>query len=194
MEIVKFVPDKIRKIVPEIVEAFKNGKVLVIPTETVYGLLADATNDEAVEKVFRIKKRPRTKAIAVFIRSIREAKKLAFINKKQEKFLKKVWPGKVTVILKRKPNCGLSKKLFANKKIIGLRISSSRLINKLVKEINKPLTTTSANISGKPASTKIKEVLKQFAKNKIKPDLIIDAGNLPKNRPSKVIDLTGKEP
>ena len=82
---------------------------------------------------------------------------------------------------------------LGNKKIIGLRISSSGLVNKLVKEVNGPLTTTSANISGKPASTKIKEVLGQFLKNKIKPDLVIDAGNLPKNKPSKVIDLTGKK-
>jgi L-threonylcarbamoyladenylate synthase len=56
------------------------------------------------------------------------------------------------------------------------------------------LTGTSANISGKPASTKIKEVLRQLKKQKYKPDLIIDAGNLPKNRPSTVIDLTGKKP
>jgi len=175
------------------IKVIKEGGVVICPTETVYGLLADAMNDEAVEKVFRIKKRPKTKAIAVFVRSIEEAKKYSLINKDQEEFLKKVWPGKVTVILKRKPNCGLSKKLFANKKVIGLRISSSGLVNELVKEINRPLTTTSANISGKLASTKIKEVLEQFAKNKIKPDLVIDAGNLPENRPSKVIDLTNKK-
>jgi L-threonylcarbamoyladenylate synthase len=182
--------------IPEIkkaIKVIKEGGVVICPTETVYGLLADAANDKAVERVFKIKKRPKTKAIAVFIRSIGEAKKLAFINEKQEKFLKKVWPGKVTVILKRKPNCGLSKKLFANKKIIGLRISSSGLVNKLVEGINRPLTTTSANISSRPASTKIKEVLEQFTKNKIRPDLVIDAGNLPKNKPSKVIDLTGEK-
>lgn len=172
------------------VETIQNGGVVICPTETVYGLIADTTNEKAVEKVFRIKKRPKTKAIAVFIRDIKKVKELAFVDDRQESFLKKVWPGKVTVILKRKPNCGLSKKLFANKKVIGLRISSSKLINKLVKKINKPLTTTSANISGKPASTKIKEVLDQFKNQKIKPDLIIDMGNLPKNKPSKVIDFT----
>lgn len=172
------------------IKVIKGGGVVVCPTETVYGLLADATNNEAVERVFRIKKRPRTKAIAVFVRSIKEARKFAFVNLKQEEFLKKVWPGKVTVILKRRPNCGLSQRLFANKKVIGLRISSNKLVNELVKKINKPLTTTSANISGEPASTKIKEVLKQFEREKNKPDLIIDTGNLPKNKPSRVIDLT----
>lgn len=171
----------------------KRGGVIICPTETVYGLLADATSNKAVERVYKIKKRSKTKAIAVFVQSIAEAKKLAFINKSQEQFLKKAWPGKVTIILKRKPNCGLSKKLFANKEVIGLRVSNSRLVNELVKKTGKPLTTTSANISGKPASTKIKEVLKQFFKNKIKADLVIDAGNLPNNKPSRVIDLTGRE-
>jgi len=179
--------------IKKIIEVVKRGGVVVCPTDTVYGLIADATNDKAVERIFKIKKRPKTKAIAVFIRDIKEVKKLAFVNEEQERFLKKVWPGKVTVILKRNPKCGLSKKLFANKKVIGLRISNNKLVNELVKKINKPLTTTSANISGKPASAKIKEVLKQFKKNKIKPDLVIDAGNLPKNKPSTVVDLTKKK-
>ncbi len=110
------------------------------------------------------------------------------------KIAPKIWvgKGKVTVILKRKPNCGLLKKLFANKKVIGLRISNNRLVNELVNKINKPLTTTSANISGRPASTKIKEVLKQFKNSKIKPDLVIDAGNLKESKPSTVIDLKQK--
>lgn len=181
-----------KKLISVVIKALKNGGVVICPTETVYGLIADATNEKAVERVFRIKRRSKTKAIAVFVKNIKEVKKLAFVNKKQQKYLKEKWPGKVTVILRRKPNCGLSEKLFANKKVIGIRISSSKLINELVKKINKPLTTTSANISGQPASTKIKEILKQFEGQKIKPDLIIDAGNLPKRRPSKVVDLTGK--
>ncbi|MBM3250995.1 MAG: threonylcarbamoyl-AMP synthase [Candidatus Nealsonbacteria bacterium] len=178
--------------IKEIIEVIKKGGVALCPTETVYGLLADATNDKAVERVFDLKKRPKNKAIAVFIKNIKEAKKLSFIDKQQEKFLKEIWPGKVTVILKRRPGCGLSKKLFAGKKAIGLRISSSKLVNDIIKRINKPLTTTSANISGKPASTKIKDVLKQFENQKIRPDLIVNLGNLPESRPSKVIDLTKK--
>ncbi len=61
------------------------------------------------------------------------------------------------------------------------------------KKINKPLTGTSANISGQPTSHKIEEVLQQFKNQKYQPDLIVDAGNLPKSKPSKVIDLTGKK-
>jgi len=173
-----------------IAKELKKGKVIVCPTDTLYGLIVDATNKKAVDKVFKIKKRPKSKAIAVFIKNIKEAKRLAFVDREQEEFLKKVWPGKLTVILKRKQNCDLAKNLFAGKKVIGLRVSSSKLVNQLVKEINRPLTTTSANISGKPGSTRIKDVLEQFRGQKLQPDLIINVGNLPKSKPSAVIDLT----
>lgn len=178
---------KIKKInLKEIVKLIKQGKVIVCPTDTVYGLIADVTNKKAVEKVFKIKKRKIKKPIPIFIKDLKTAKKIAEIDKKQEKFLRKVWPGKVTVVLKRKKT---KRNLYGvDKKTIALRIPRYRLINTLLRNINQPLTGTSANISDRPATTKIKEVLKQ-----LKPDLIIDAGNLKPSKPSKVIDLTSKK-
>ncbi len=170
--------------------AIKKGKVLVCPTDTVYGLISDATNKAAVKKLFQIKKRKMNKPLPIFVKDIKMAKKLAHINKEQEKFLKKVWPGKVTVVLKRKNHYQLYR---INQKTIGLRIPKHKLISWLLKKTNKPLTGTSANISGKPASTKINEVLRQFKNKKYQPDLIINGGKLPKSRPSKVVDLTGKK-
>lgn len=181
-------------LIPKALKLLKIGKVIIYPTDTVYGLVASATNKKAVERVFKIKKRAKRKPIPIFINDIKMAKKIALIDKKQEQFLRVVWPGKTTVILKRRKNCGLPAVLFGDKKTIGLRIPNYRLINELLKKLNKPLTGTSANISGESASTKIKEVLKQFENKKYQPDLIIDAGNLPLNRPSKVIDLTPKRP
>jgi len=180
--------------IKRIINIFKKGGVIVCPTDTVYGLIADAANKKAVEKVFKIKKRHKKKAIPIFVKDIKTAKKLAFINKRQEKFLKKVWPGKITVVLKRKPNCGLPKILFGGRKTIALRIPNYKMVNNLLEKINKPLTGTSANISGKPASAKIKEVLFQFKNQKLQPDLIIDVGNLKKSKPSKIIDLTKRKP
>lgn len=173
-------------------EIIKNGGLVISPTDTVYGFLADARNQKAVEKIFKIKKRPKTKPLAVFVKDIKMAKKYAFINKKQGEFLKKNWPGKITIILKSKNN--LPEGLMAKNKTIGIRISDYKLINLLLKKINFPLAQTSANISGNQATTRIKEVLEQFAGKRIKPDLIIDAGDLPENRPSKVIDLTNEKP
>ena len=213
MEILKVGQGNFRKIIEKAVEYVKEGKVLVCPTDTVYGLVADATNKKAVEKLFKIKKRPPKKPIPIFVKETGMAKKLAQIDKKQESFLTKAWPGKVTVVLERtrlRQGFGLrptkspsadevggqrNKKIYEiDKKTIALRIPNYRFLNILLKKLNRPLTGTSANISGKPASTKIKEIISQFKNQKYYPDLIIDAGNLPRSRPSRVIDLTGKKP
>ena len=157
------------------VEIIKNGGVIICPTDTVYGLVCDATNKKAVERLYKIKKRPRNKLIPIFISDIKMAKRFTNITPEQEKFLKNVWPGKVTAVFHhRKP---------------GLRIPDYKFVLNLVKHIG-PLAETSANISGQPATTKIKEVLKQFEGRKYQPDLVIDVGNLPKSKPSKIIDLT----
>lgn len=78
-----------------------------------------------------------------------------------------------------------------DKNTIAVRIPDYKLIDNLFKIIKVPLVQSSANLSGNSAPTKIKEIIAQFQNQKYQPDLIIDAGNLPKNRPSKVIDLTG---
>ena len=180
-----------KEIIQKAAEIIKKGGVVVYPTDTVYGLLGDARNERAVAKIFKIKKRPKTKPLAIFVKNIKMARKYAFMNKKQEKFLKKNWPGKITVILKSKNN--LSEDVMAKNKTIGIRIPNCKLVNLLLKKISFPLAQTSANISGNSATTKIKEVLEQFERKKIVPDLIIDAGDLPENRPSKVIDLTNEK-
>lgn len=162
------------------VEAIKSGKVLVCPTDTVYGLVCDAGNKKAVDKIYKIKKRPKNKLLPVFVKDIKMAKKFVKINSKQEKFLKKTWPGAVTAVLKKEEPA--------------IRIPNYKFVLELIERIGGPLTESSANISGKPASTKIKEVLRQFEGKKYQPDLVIDAGNLKPSRPSQVIDLTGPEP
>jgi L-threonylcarbamoyladenylate synthase len=177
-----------KKTVKVAVKSIKQGEVVVCPTDTVYGLIADATSEAAVKKLLKIKKRNTRKPVPIFVKDIKTAKKLALIDNQQEKILKEVWPGKVTVVLKRKNK--LPKVLFRNKKTIGLRIPDYKIINQLLLIINRPLTGTSANISGQPPSTKIKEVISQFKNKRFQPDLIIDAGNLPKSKPSTVLDLT----
>jgi len=188
MSILKVNQRNLKTIVKITVKSIKQGEVVVCPTDTVYGLLADATNEKAIKKLLKIKKRRTQKPIPIFVKDLKMTKRLAQINKNQEKFLRKIWPGKVTTVLKRKNK--LPKILFAERKTIGLRIPDYKIINQLLFIINRPLTGTSANISGKPPSTKIKEVISQFKNQKFQPDLIIDAGNLPKSKPSIVLDLT----
>jgi L-threonylcarbamoyladenylate synthase len=174
-----------RKLVSETVSVLKKGGVVICPTDTVYGFLADATNKKAVEKIFKIKKRPRSKPLAVFVSSIKKAKSLAEIDERQEKILKKYWPGKYTFILKRKPGV----KLYgARKETVAIRIPEYKFLNNLLKKVNRPLAQTSVNISGEAAATELDGIKNKFSKFDI---LIISAGNLPKNKPSKIVDLTG---
>lgn len=165
------------------VNAIKEGKVLVCPTDTVYGLICDAGKKEAVARLYKIKKRPKNKPIPMFVSDISMAKEIAEISVKQEKFLKKVWPGPVTAVLEKKGGG-----------TIGIRIPNHKFLLDLVKQ-NGPLAETSANISGRPASGKFKEVLEQFALSRVEgPDLAIDAGDLPLSKPSQVLDLKFSPP
>lgn len=192
MRTIRISANNYKKGVEKIVNVLKEKKAIVCPTDTVYGIIADATNEEAVKKAFGIKKRPLTKAMPVFVKDIKMAKRLAFIGRRKADFLKKIWPGKVTVVLKAKSNSGLVNFLFGDKNTVGLRIPNYKLVNDILKKINKPLIGTSANISGKPALTKIKEVKKSFENKKEQPDLIISAGNLPNGLPSTVLNLSRK--
>jgi L-threonylcarbamoyladenylate synthase len=175
MEIIK--PD-----LKKAVEALKEGKVLVCPTDTVYGLICDAKNRKAKNRIFLIKQRSRRKPLPVFVKNIIMAKKLAKINQNQQAFLKKVWPGQTTVILR-------SRKTGT----IGLRVPDNKFIIDLVKRIG-PLLETSANLSGLPPALSVKDVLGQFDGRPHQPDILINGGKLKTTKPSRVVDLIAFDP
>lgn len=172
-----------------LLKAFKvlrKGGVIICPTDTVYGFLADARDKKAVKKVFAIKRRPKSKPLPVFIKNIADVKKLAVIINGEEGLLKKMWPGKVTIVLKQKP--GL--KLYGiDKKTIALRIPKYKFLNLLLEKVNKPLVQTSVNISGQKPLISPQKIIEQFEKNN-KIDLMIQGKNLLKSKPSKIIDTT----
>lgn len=188
MQILKVSSKNLKKVIEKAAYVIKKGGVVICPTDTVYGLIADAENKIAVRKIFKIKKRLYKKPLPVFIKSLETAKSLAYINKKQEKILKEFWPGKLTAVLKAKCK-KFPKGILSKDKKIGLRVPKYKLLNLLLGKLNFPLVETSANISGKKASTNIKEVLRQFKNGKYQPDLVLDAGNLKKSLPSTVIDM-----
>jgi len=174
-----------KQAIKEAVVVIKNGGVIAFPSDTVYGLLSDATNKQAIAKIFEIKERLKTKPLGIFISSIKMAKTFAKIDERIEKLLSYFWPGPLTVILKTKTNLpGVTLN-----RTIGLRMPDSSLMFEIFKKIDIPLAQTSANISGQPAAIKIAEVLEYFKDRKIKPDLILDGGDLKKAVPSTVIDL-----
>jgi len=181
-----------KEIVKIAVQSIKQGKVIVCPTDTIYGLIANVANKKAVERIFKIKKRSKKKPYPIFIKDLKQAKKIARIDKKQEKFLKRVWPGEITAVLKRKK---IKTNLYGvDKKTIAFRIPKYKFIIELIKKTGCPLIETSVNISNQPPITKIEDILNHFKKRKHQPDLIVNAGNLPKIKPSTVLDLTVSPP
>lgn len=189
MQVIDVTSGNFAKAVSTAVRALQRG-VLVCPTDTVYGLVADATNKKAVQKIFQIKGRKQNKPIPIFVKDLSMAKQLGHIDKDQEQFLKKVWPGKVTALLTSRHT--LPKEVEVTD-IIGLRIPDHPFIAAILEKLNRPLTGTSANIAGYPACSSSADVTKQFQRRKYQPDLLIDAGSLPKAKPSTVIDITGEE-
>ncbi len=173
-----------KTIIQKAVEVIKSGKVIIAPTDTVYGLITDAKNEDAVRKIFEIKNRVFTKPIGVFVGDIQMAKKYVKIKKEQENLLQST----DTFILP------IKKKLPFQKNTLGIRIPKSDLILAIIRVLNFPLAQTSANISGGFSTNNIKEIIKIFKNQKIQPDLILDAGILPERKASKVIDLTGGRP
>lgn len=203
MRILKINQKNFKEVTEIVIESIKEGKVIIFPTDTVYIPVADATNKKAVRKVFQIKQRSQKAPFPIFVKDIKMAKKFAIIDKTQEKFLKTVWPGKVTVVLKRHRvtiNFMRGKKKTklriygVAKDTIALRIPDFKPVNFLSDKLKIPLIGTSANISGKPASGNLKKILSQFRNKKYRPDLVIDAGNLPNSKPSTVLELTTLPP
>ena len=133
-----------------------NGKTIIIPTDTVYGIAADATNEKGVENIFKIKKRPRTYPLILFVKSIKEAKKYAHFNDVEEFLASYYWPGPLTLILRKK-----NRNIYnGDKRLskIGIRIPKNKDVMNLLKIINKPLATTSANIHQEKNSKNINQL------------------------------------
>lgn len=176
----------------EAVTVLKRGGVIVYPTDTVYGLGANACDEWAVEQVFKIKNRPLTKPLPIIARNMKWVKELVFMPPKLESKLEDVWPGPTTVVLAKKSI--VPKIVTAGRKTVGIRIPSHPFIDKLLGKFGYPITATSANIFGDEPTGDPNKVIKSFCDRVWKPDLIIDAGVLPPSEPSTILDLSHIKP
>ncbi len=184
--------DPILPAVDAVVKCLSEGGLVVAPSDTVYGLLADATNRVAVEKLLRFKNRPPGKPVSVFVADMKALKKQISIQEGSENMLKSLLPGPFTVILDSKHK--IEPKLESERGTIGIRIPIYEFINEVSRKFGKPITATSANISGKKPHYRLTSLLSQLSDVKLGLlDLVVDAGQLPRNKPSTVIDLTSPE-
>ncbi len=166
----------------------KNGGVVVYPTDTLYGLGADAFNENAIVKVQKIKKQDRSKPISVVVKDIKVARRIACIDSKVEKILSRIWPGSITVILRKKDIIPYI--LTGAGETVAVRISDNKFVSALLSKIDFPVTATSANISGKKNLLKPEEIVEKLGKEKICPDLFINTGDIQNPVASTIIDLT----
>ncbi len=181
-----------REAIDEAVAILSLGGVVVYPTDTIYGLGANALDLKGVERIFRIKKRSLSKPLPIIAKNMIWVNELAYINSKNKELLKKAWPGKITAILPKKNI--VPSMVTAQAGAVGIRIPDFIFTDKLLGKFGYPLTATSANISGDPETTDINKVIEVFEQALWKPDLIIDAGILPPSDPSMVVDLTSEKP
>ena len=141
------------------------GSLIAFPTETVYGLGADATNDTAVAKIFSNKERPSFNPLIVHISSIDQAQKISIFNEKIENLTDKFWPGPLTIILEKTKDSKISPLVSAGLKTIALRQPNNKTALSLIKKFKKPIAAPSANKFGFLSPTSASHVKKQFTNN-----------------------------
>ena len=190
-KIVKMDPENIDyDIIKEAADIINKGGVVVFPTETVYGIGADALNDEAVDKIFKAKGRPQDNPLIVHIADFDELYDLVeTIPDNAKKLAQKYWPGPLTMILYKKNI--LSDKITAGLNTAAIRLPEHKIALALIKESKKPIAAPSANTSGKPSPTEAKHVIEDLMG---KVDMIIDGGSTDIGLESSVVDMTGDIP
>ena len=172
------------------VRAVREGKVLLYPTDTIYGLGCDPFLPSALGRIFELKERPVEKGVLLLVGSPAEAVSLAGrLPSTFARLSARFWPGPVTFLLPAAP--GVSELVVGERGLVGVRCPSHVFLNRLLDELARPLVSTSANISGEPQPPSIADLRRLFER---KVDLFLDAGELPTRLPSSVVDLSVDPP
>ncbi len=160
-----------------------------VPTETVYGLAANAYKNSAVKKIFNLKKRPKNNPLIVHYHDIDSLKKDCLINDNFTKLYKKFSPGPITYVLQLRKDSKISKYVTNNKKSLAVRFPKHTIFKNLLKQLDYPLAAPSANITTKVSAVKAKDVKEEFG-NKIK--YILDGGACAIGIESTIVNLIGR--
>ncbi len=193
MQIIDCANTPIKTIIATTVEILSRGGLVLFPTETTYGAGVDATHPAAVKKLLAYKSRREGKPLSIAVTDKEMAAKYVEINSQADQLITQFLPGPVTVVCKDKGI--VSPGVASEFGTLGLRIPDYQLIVDIVASYGKPITATSANASGKKRPYTIKDVLDNLSDaQREKIDLILDAGELPHNPPSTVIDTTLETP
>jgi L-threonylcarbamoyladenylate synthase len=183
-------PDK--NTLEEAARVIKRGGVVMFPSDTCYGLAVDMANQTAVEKLFAIKGREPSKAVSAIYKSMEQVQKWASISAEAKLQLEQYLPGPYTIILPANENYSL------RGKTVGVRIPGDLLTGELSRLLANPYSATSANISGLPSCYSVDAFIEQIRsivnQNIVEPDLVLDAGTLPRTALSTLVNLTSSQP
>src|SRR3989338_835917 len=192
MRRVELSPDTLTDVIEQASTMLRQGGVILYPTDTLYGLGADAFSDKAVDTIYAIKGRDEKKPIHCIVSDIAMAEEYAEVTNDARLLFERLLPGGLTVILRKRKNVrgGIARSI----ETIGIRIPHNDFCIQLAGAFGEPFTATSANLAGHEHQRSVEAILKQLGPNAEIIDLIIDAGELPPSAPSTVVDLSGEEP
>jgi L-threonylcarbamoyladenylate synthase len=172
------------------IDILKAGGIVAFPTDTVYGLGADAFNARAVERIFEVKGRSRSMALPVLLADAAQVSKVAItVQDIARVFMKRFWPGGLTMLLLK--DISILSTVTAGSDKVAVRVPDHEVPRALIRGLGAPIIGTSANISERPAPVTAEEVRQQLGGGV---DLIIDMGRCPGGVESTVVDVTGGSP
>ena len=174
--------------VEKIVKEIKKGNLVIIPTDTVYGISADMNNEKAIEKVFGAKQRDKNKPLILLASNLEMLKKyVKKISLLEEKIIKKYMPGRLTMLFLK--NEKVSDLVSAGSSFVGIRIPDDPNLIKIINKVGNPIISTSANISGENTITNVKDIDEKLLKYV---SYVEDAGII-ESFPSTVIKVEDDE-
>jgi len=192
MKIRLLTPETLHDVAKEAADVLSEGGVILFPTDTLYGLGADALSTEAVQKIYTIKGRDPQKPIHAIIPDRASMTTLGTPSIAAEKLAVHFLPGPLTLILRKLPH--LTTGIASDIETIGIRIPHHPFCRTLSENFPKPITATSANLSGMETQNSVETILAQLREKAQHIDFVIDAGTLPPSPPSTVVDMTSTPP
>jgi len=172
--------------------ALARGQVAVLPTDTIYGLSCVADNRQAIRRVYRLKRRDFKKPLIILAASLAMVKKYAFVSRRQEEYLKKIYESaRPTTVILRSRNL-LPPELQGDFDGLAWRLPKNDFLIKILKIVRRPLVSTSFNLSGQPDLTDPRYLSDYFPVRQ-RPDLVVSSGRCRRRRPSRLIDLRNEE-
>ncbi len=188
MEVIRLKERNLEETVARAAEVLRAGGVILYPTDTLYGLGADALSDEAVAKVYAIKGREERKPIHAIVADIKMAEKYGEVNDSVRTLARELPRGQLTFIVKKRSD--LKGGIANGIDTFGFRIPDNDFCTALLREFEGPITTTSANKSEERPERSALKILAQLGDAARHIDLVIDAGELPERKPSTVVDVS----